>query len=333
MLTEARHASAPSALDTQLGLAIRRWCAPVLGLAPLAEPDDYVDRRAQLGEEEVNRRFLEASGIATFLLDTGYLADSLCDPAQMREASGARVEEVVRIEAVMDAMGDVPAAVFPDAFRNALQEASTTAVALKSIIAYRHGLDFDPRRPTDSEVVRAARHRQRMRTTDPVLLRFALWSGVDRGLPLQLHAGYGDPDLDLHRCDPLLLTPWLRATQDCGVDVMLLHCYPFHRHAGYLAQVFGHVYFDVSLAINHTGLRSDAVIAESLELAPFAKILFATDACGPSELHYLGSVLWRRGVSRVLSNWVESGELDVTDALRIAGMIGRENAYRVYALR
>ena len=40
---------------------------------------------------------------------------------------------------------------------------------------------------------------------DPTLLRFLLWSGIERGLPLQLHCGYGDPDLELHRCDPLLL--------------------------------------------------------------------------------------------------------------------------------
>jgi hypothetical protein len=330
MLTEA-HRPPSSAFDSQLGLAIRRWCAPLLGLPAHASGEQYFGRRAELGVEEVNRRFLGASGIDTYLLDTGYLAGALCDPAQMRRISGARVEQVVRIEAVMDGMGDVAAADFPDAFRQALQDASESAVALKSIVAYRHGFGIDPGRPTDAEVVRAARSRE-ARVTDPVLLRFGLWCGVDRGLPLQLHAGYGDPDLDLHRCDPLLLTPWLRATQHSGVNVLLLHCYPFHRNAGYLAQVFGHVYFDVSLAINHTGLRSDAVIAESLELAPFGKILFATDACGPSELHYLGAALWRRGMAKVLSGWVDAGELEAADAMRIAGMIGRDNARRVYGL-
>ena len=71
--------------------------------------------------------------------------------------------------------------------------------------------------------------------------------------------------------------------------MLLLHCYPYHRQAGYLAQVFPHVYFDVGLAVNHTGLSSPAVVAESLELAPFAKILFSSDAYGPAELHYLGA--------------------------------------------
>ena len=29
---------------------------------------------------------------------------------------------------------------------------------------------------------------------DPVLLRHLIWTGVDTGLPLQFHAGFGDPD-------------------------------------------------------------------------------------------------------------------------------------------
>jgi hypothetical protein len=170
------------------------------------------------------------------------------------------------------------------------------------------------------------------RVDDPVLLRFLLWSGVERGLPLQLHSGYGDPDLDLHRCDPLLLTDFVRRVEPHGVDLLLLHCYPFHRNAGYLAQAFPHVYFDVGLATNYTGLRSHAVIAESLELAPFGKILFSSDAWGPAELHFLGAHLWRRGMTRALGRWVEDAELDPRDATRIAAMIGWENAARVYGV-
>ncbi|USA00649.1 amidohydrolase family protein [Streptomyces lydicamycinicus] len=152
------------------------------------------------------------------------------------------------------------------------------------------------------------------------------------GLPIQLHAGYGDPDVELHRCDPLLLTRFIRSVQPHGVDLLLLHCYPFHRNAGYLAQVFPHVFFDVGLGVNYTGVRSDAVVAESLELAPFAKILFSSDAWGPPELHHLGALLWRRGMLRAMAPWVGSGEWDLDEAVRVARMIGHDNARRVYGL-
>jgi predicted TIM-barrel fold metal-dependent hydrolase len=209
---------------------------------------------------------------------------------------------------------------------------------LKSVIAYRYGLDFDPEPPSLGEVRRAAGMWLRRRETgdvpltDPVLLRHLLWAGAGRGLPLQFHVGYGDPDLTLHRCDPSLMTDFLRLMQDRQVPVMLLHGYPYHRTAGYLAQVFPHVYLDVGLAVNYTGARSRAVVAESLEVAPFGKVLFSSDAYGPAELHYLGAMLWRRAMAGVLGEWVESGEWSSADAVRVANMVGAGNAKRVYRL-
>ena len=76
---------------------------------------------------------------------------------------------------------------------------------------------------------------------------------MDLRLPVQFHVGYGDSDVDLDRCNPLLLTPLLRAIQPTGVPVMLLHNYPYQREAGYLAQVFPHVYVDAGLATHNVG--------------------------------------------------------------------------------
>jgi predicted TIM-barrel fold metal-dependent hydrolase len=77
-------------------------------------------------------------------------------------------------------------------------------------------------------------------------------------------------------------------------------------------------------------VRSLELIAESLELAPFAKQLYSSDAFGPPELHLLGSVLWRRGMARVLGRWVREGDWSVADAVRVVRMIGSQNAERVY---
>jgi uncharacterized protein len=330
-----------SQFDSQVGFAVRRWCAPVLGLEPHASAERYVARRAELGAAEVTRRLLVANGIGHYLLDTGYRGEDILDPAGMAALAPARVDEVVRLEAVAEqlARSGVAAAELPHRFPAALAERSTDAVGLKSIIAYRHGLDFDPAPPSDAEVVRSAGDwLRRMERTgsasvdDPVLLRFLLWSGVRRGLPLQLHTGYGDPDLRLDRCNPLLLTQWIKLIEPHGVDLLLLHCYPFHREAGYLAQAFPHVYFDVGLAVNYTGARSDAVVAESLELAPFAKVLFSSDGWGPPELHYLGARLWRRAMWRAMRSWVADGDWSSADAIRVVRMIGRDNARRVYRL-
>ncbi len=151
-------------------------------------------------------------------------------------------------------------------------------------------------------------------------------------MPLQLHVGFGDPDLNLRTADPLLLTEWLRLVEPLGTQVVLLHCYPFHREAGYLAHAFPHVSFDLGLTTMYVGARAAAVLAEGLELAPFAKILYSSDAFGPAELHFLGAVLWRRAVTSVLSGFVQQGDWSVDDAVRVATLWGRENAVRLYKL-
>ncbi|GAA5160935.1 MULTISPECIES: amidohydrolase family protein [Amycolatopsis] len=343
MLTESDRPipAGTTQFDSQIGFAVLRWCAPVLGLEPHASPEDYVRRRTELGTAEVNRRLLAASGTGHYLLETGYRGDDILGPAEMAAAANARVDEIVRLEAVAEelAASQVSAREFVRRYPEVLAERTADAVGLKSIVAYRYGFDFEPHRPDGSEVevaagkwLRTTEEAGTSRLDDPVLLRFLLWSGIDRGLPLQLHTGYGDPDLRLNRCDPLLLADWLELVEPSGVDVLLLHCYPYHRHAGYLAQVYPHVYFDVGLGINYTGVRSAALIAESLELAPFAKILFSSDAWGPAELHHLGALLWRRGMARVLGTWVADGDWAATDAIRVAGMIGGGNARRVYRL-
>jgi uncharacterized protein len=331
--------SAGTQFDSQIGFAIRRWCAPVLGLEPHTPADAYWEHRRALGEAEVNRRLLAATGTATYLIETGYLGDAVLTPDEHAAAASATAREVVRLETVAEGLLQRvdSARAFVAEYPSVLAQASRSAVGTKSIIAYRAGFDVDPRRPTDDDVVRATEHALRSageggRIDDPVLLRYLLWCGVDRGLPLQLHSGYGDPDLDLHRANPLLLMPWLRMVEPTGVPVMLLHNYPYHREAGYLAQMFDNVYFDIGLGLNYAGSQSPQLIAESLEVAPFTKQLYSSDAWGPSELHFLGALLWRRGMSRVVGQWVQDGEWSRGDAERVLRLIGHENAERVYRL-
>jgi len=321
-----------TAFDSLLGLEVRRRCAPVLGLAAGADPDDYVARRAELGGDEANRRLLTAAGIEALLVDTGLGGDALLDLDELARLSGARAHEVVRLESVAEqlAADGVGAAEFEFEFGSALHARTAHAVAVKSIVAYRYGLDFDPRPPSTAEVVNAAGRWLAAggRLRDEVLLRHLLWEGRATGLALQLHTGFGDPDVDLARSDPALLTEFLRATV-AGPPVLLLHCYPYHRHAAYLASVFPHVGLDVGLAIPHVGRRAAAVLAETLELAPFHKLLYSSDAYGLAELYLLGALGFRDAVDEVLENELAIGR---SDRDRIARMIGSGNARRVYGL-
>src|SRR5580704_7144743 len=358
LLNEADGAAtaAGTPFDSLAGLALRRWCPPLLGLPPHASPESYLDRRAALGWDEVSRRFLGASGLAALCVDTGYTPADLLSPGETARRAGAAAFEVVRLEQVAESLArsGVPAADFPDAYRRALTERVSTpsfgitVAGFKSIAAYRVGLELDGRRPGDGEVAAAAARWlggaagaaggtnaagvTPPRLADEVLHRFFIWCGADLGLPIQFHVGYGDRDIDLHRCNPLLLTGLLRALEPTGVPVMLLHNYPYHREAGYLAQVFPLVYADLGLATHNVGARATALLGEALELVPLRKFLFSSDAFGLPELYYLGTLLFRRALSEFLSARLSADDMSYPDAERVTRLIGAENARRAYRL-
>jgi predicted TIM-barrel fold metal-dependent hydrolase len=320
-----------SAFDTQLGFALRAYCAPILGLPKHAESEQYWSRRCNFPEAEIAKLMLPAAGVSDWLIDTGIPADIAGLP-EMAAASGDRVYEVVRLEEVAEqaaaADGD-----YATAFVERLRERARDAVATKSVLAYRGGFEGDLSMPSGGEVSEsAARWRANggVRLTDRVLLRFGIHQALELGLPLQLHIGFGDRDCDLHRTNPLLLLDFLRASGT--TPIVLLHCYPYEREAGYLAQAFNNVFLDTGLPVHHLGARSAAFLARTVELAPFRKIMYSSDGYGPAELHYLGAALWRKGIHQVMNNFVERGEWSVADAVRVVGLLGRENAMRLYQL-
>jgi len=316
----------------------------VLGLEPFASPQDYIARRAEVGADEVARSFLKEAGMGALLLDTGYRSEELYDLKAMGELAAVPVHEIVRLETVAEAVAvsGVDASIYPSAFREALDDASREAVGLKTIVAYRGGFSIDPESPSETEVVRAAgpfleaAASGRPRVADPALLRFGIWSGArlarERGFPIQFHSGWGDADLDLHLSNPTLLTGLIRKFDRLGVNVVFLHCYPFHRDAAYLSAVYGNVYFDVGSALHYHGPSASRLLAEAMEVAPFSKLLFSSDAFGVAEQYHLGAMLFRRALREVLVGWIEADQCDAVTAGRIAEGIARGNALRIYSL-
>ncbi|ORA10807.1 amidohydrolase family protein [Mycobacterium asiaticum] len=320
-----------SGFDSQLGFALRNHCAPLLGLPRHVDAQAYWARRCQLSEPDLARLFLPAAGVSTWLVDTG-LGDDIGGVAQVTELSGAHAAEIVRLEQVAEEAVQAPGD-YAGAFAEILHRRGAAAVGTKSILAYRGGFEGDLSEPSPAEVERAAerwRDAGGRRCTDRVLLRFGLHQGLRLGKPLQFHVGLGDRDCDLHKTNPLLLLDFLRQSGD--TPIVLLHCYPYEREAGYLAQAFNHVYLDGGLTVNFLGARAPAFVARLLELAPFRKILYSSDGFGPAELHYLGAVLWRSAIHRVLQGFVDNGDWCESDAIRVVDFIAHDNSARVYQL-
>jgi predicted TIM-barrel fold metal-dependent hydrolase len=319
--------------DSMLGLAIRRHCAPVLDLEPLAPAEEYLARRAELGGVEASRRLMARTGIGTLLVDTGIGPDSLTPPDDLAHLCGGTAREVVRLERLAEQVLVAGSTDLPGEVEERLRAArGAGAVAAKSIAAYRVGLDMPAAKPSYDEVQRALASADPARLVDRTVSGWLAHTALEAGLPLQVHVGYGDADVDLLGADPLRLTAFLRATRERGLPVLLLHNWPSHRQAAYLAQVFDHVFLDLGLTTHNTGALSTGVLRETLEIAPFGKLLFSTDAYGLAELYLLGAVLFRRALASVLGELVALGDATSEDAAYVAGLVARDNARRAYRL-
>jgi uncharacterized protein len=332
LMNEAEHASplGTTLFDSALGLAVRRHCAPYLDLEPLAPAEEYLRRRAELGGAEASRRLMSGLGIGTFLVDTGLGPPALTSPEELADLAGGTAREVVRLERLAEDVLRAGTSDFPGEVTERLS--TSGAVGAKSIAAYRGGLELPATKPGDDELSGALEDVDPRRLQSRTVSAWLAHAAVEQGLPLQFHVGYGDSDLDLLACDPLRLTAFLRATRERGVPVLLLHNYPFHRQAAYLAQVFDHVFMDLGLTTHNTGALATGVLRETVEIVPFGKLLFSTDAYGLAELYRLGVVLFSRAVSEVLDGLVASGDATAGDAEHIAALIARENARRAYGL-
>jgi len=328
-----------------LGLAIRRFCAPLLDLEPSCSGEAYVERRRALGAAEVNRRLLRAAGLDQLLIDTGHRSSAILAPDGMAALAGRPAREVVRVESVAEevASAGVAAAEFPEALADRLAARAQNAVGLKTIVAYRCTFRIDQTAPMRSDVVAAtdAWFRQaaasgKWRLSDPTIVRHGLWTGAEicrsRKLPMQVHVGFGDPDVYMHACDPSHFTDFIAAMEGWEVPITLLHNYPFQREAAWLSEVFQNVYYDVGVILNYAAPMSADILGEALEIGKFSKLLYSSDAFGLAELYYLGALLFRRALGKCLERWLAEDFCSTADAEELIRLVAAENARRIYPL-
>jgi hypothetical protein len=71
-------------------------------------------------------------------------------------------------------------------------------------------------------------------------------------------------------------------------------------------------------------------MADALEVTPFTKHLFSSDAFGLAELYVAGAAQFRETLGKMLDGWIAEDRCSADDAERIARMIGHDNAVRIY---
>jgi uncharacterized protein len=317
-----------------------RSLAEGLGCAPTVAA--VLEHRRAAGRAAARQRFA-ASRITALLVDTGYPVGAMPLDA-MRRALPCAVHEVFRIETCAQQLVAVglPYEEFLGAFRAALSAAATEAVALKSIIAYRSGLAVraweaaDAARAYGDVVARVKAGGSPRLTAKPLLdTLFAIALDVCRetSRPLQVHSGFGDPDVDLLQANPLWLRPILEDERWADVRIVVLHmsC-PYLREAAFMAAVWPQLYVDLSLALPFLGPAAALPLVELLALAPASKLMYGSDVSALPELYALSADWGRAALGEALGWLVERGGLDESEALEVARQVLSESAAALYRL-
>jgi hypothetical protein len=226
---------------------------------------------------------------------------------------------------------------YDDAIADALTKKGYKGV--KSIIAYRTGLDVSPLSRTPDQGLQALDAIRRglgggsMKKLRDHLLCRALELCMEHDVPMQIHTGMGDFEVNLVLCRPSYLMDLLRFPAYRGCRVLLVHTgYPYHREAAYMANVLPRVYCDVSEGIPFAGHAAMDIFRGVLAMAPLNKVCYGSDGYAVPEINYTSAKLGKQALSCVLDGLVGDGMLSATDAQEAAGAILAGNARELYHL-
>jgi predicted TIM-barrel fold metal-dependent hydrolase len=325
--------------SSPIAVAMADRLAAVLGCEPTRA--SLADARARaLSDPGYLRGLWRDAGVSGLIMDDGYPLPRIDGPALGKEV-GLPVHRVCRIEPVITDHRDTAGgyAELEDAFTAALEQAlAGGAIAFKSVIAYRTGLDVAEWSVSERETAFAAWRTDGWRETrdhakpvrDSLLVR-TLAVARSAGVPVHVHCGGGDPSIVLDHARPSDVFPLL--SRHMGQPVVLIHSgWPWVEEGAYVASILPHVYLDTSLSTPWASLAIDSRLEILLGIAPPAKVMYGSDEASEPEVIWLSALLAREALGRVLETGIERRQLNREAAGRIgAGVLGG-NARRLHGL-
>lgn len=326
---------------TPFALALVRDLAQFLGCDPLFE--SVVSARSErLAADGAGylRSLMKSAGIAGLVVDDGYPQPRV-DPDVLRDEYAVPVGSVVRIEPlILKALETATSwRDLNDVFVTKLDAAiGAGAIAIKSIIAYRSGLDIAWPAGEDIEL-----HFARWRETgfahgrgSAKVMRDALaYSAADvakrHDVPFHFHCGGGDSDILLDHARPACLFPFLKDRFE--QDIVLIHAgWPWTDEAAFIASILPRVYVETSLATPWASLALEQKLSTLLGIAPPRKVLYGSDASSEPEILWFSARVMRRTLARVLENGIDSAWLIEKEARAIAEDVLAGNVRRLHRL-
>jgi hypothetical protein len=309
--------------------------------------DEIIAVRNSMDAIDMLTRLLQDAGIETLILDIGHPDPALClSPQEVAALGVCQCVKMLRLETLMQQLvceyDDFAAVEYH--FMQALTDIRGHGYcALKSIVAYRTGLDIQ--RWSKDEAVRSFHEaraafsaqgtlRLAHKPLIDYLLHCALQSACEQQIPVQFHTGYGDHDTDLRQGNPLHLRTIFEDVAYQTLQSVLLHeSYPYTRQGAYLAALYPQVYFDLSYMIPFVDRNEMlAFTRQALSIAPASKLMYSSDGIHVPEMYWASARRVRSVVAQVFQEFVQADELDVEHAMRLSQLVLHDTAAELYRL-
>jgi predicted TIM-barrel fold metal-dependent hydrolase len=166
------------------------------------------------------------------------------------------------------------------------------------------------------------------------LLCRTLELAMEHDVPMQIHTGMGDFEVNLVYCRPSFLMDLLRFPTYRACRVLLVHSgYPYHREAAYMANVLPRVYLDVSEGIPFAGNAAKDIFTGTMAMAPLNKVCYGSDGYTLPEINYTSAKLGKQALKQALDELVADDFMSETDAQEAAGLILAGNSRELYRQR
>jgi predicted TIM-barrel fold metal-dependent hydrolase len=311
--------------------------ARYLGCEPTIEAVvEKRNHRAANFRKYTHELFQDAS-LTGIITDFGYPQPPL-SKEEYAHLCGARIWEVYRIEQVMVALSRSGSsfAAFVEAYRMNIAEAlrKEGIIGLKSIIAYRSGLDIgsmDQRAAEEEYKEFQANTRAKVKKFRDYCLHIAMEECTKADKVMHIHTGIGDGEVILPKASPSFLLDMLREEKYSGTKVHLVHGgYPWVEEAAFIVSILPNVYMDISLQNPFSGHGVKRILSQVFEFAPFDKVMYGSDAFTMPEMNWLGVHLFKESFEEILNGWVDCDYMDVETAQTIGEMVLYRNFENVY---
>jgi len=325
-----------------LAMACRLRLSELLGCEPTREAVSAARRQAlEADATGYLRRLWDNARLAAMVVDDGYPLPRV-DPVEMSREADIPIHRVVRIEPlIVDIRERVSTyGELEDAFSAQLEESCTTgnAVAIKSVIAYRTGLDVAewPRDEVEATYLRWAQAgfpetRELAKPVRDALLGRTLQIAKRIGRPMHIHCGGGDPSVVLAYARPKDLFPMLHRHRD--QPIVLIHSgWPWLEEGAYVASILPRVYLETSINTAWSSMIMDQKLEAIMGIAPTAKIMFGSDESTEPELAWISAITTREALERVLTEAVQRRWMTVADGERVGRGVLAGNCERLHGL-